>query len=229
MKIITKELALLYQCRLSKAQKQISAFFVLSFVLCTTLNARGQEIPFSTSTSRTESTAEISSTLPETPQPAAQSSAQLPLAAFRMSPQQKFRYASENAFGVSSAVFTAAGAGVNQAQNLYPEFHQGAEGYGRYFWHSYADQAVKYGPNQSITYLRRAIANGRVALFKGVFSVGGVVNSVKSDCEKAISLNNGGNYTQALAHYVFARTHAKISEKWAPARSVLGLGWADND
>jgi len=142
MKIITKELALLYQCRLSKAQKQISAFFVLSFVLCTTLNARGQEIPFSTSTSRTESTAEISSTLPETPQPAAQSSAQLPLAAFRMSPQQKFRYASENAFGISSAIFVAAGAEVNQMQSLYPEFHQGAEGYGRYFWHSYADQAV---------------------------------------------------------------------------------------
>jgi len=94
---------------------------------------------------------------------------------------------------------------------------------------SYADQAVKYGPNQSITYLRRAIANGRIALFKGVFSVGSVVNSVKSDCEKAIQLNNGGNYTQALAHYVFARTHAKISEKWAPARAVLGLGWADNE
>jgi tetratricopeptide (TPR) repeat protein len=93
----------------------------------------------------------------------------------------------------------------------------------------FADQAVKYGPNQSITYLRRAIANGRIALFKGVFSVGGVVNSVKSDCEKAIQLNNGGNYTQGLAHYVYARTHAKISEKWAPARAVLGLGWADNE
>jgi tetratricopeptide (TPR) repeat protein len=93
----------------------------------------------------------------------------------------------------------------------------------------YGEQAVKYGPNQSITYIRRAIANGRIALFKGVFSVGSVVNSVKSDCEKAIQLNNGGNYTQALAHYVFARTHAKISEKWAPARAVLGLGWADNE
>ena len=93
----------------------------------------------------------------------------------------------------------------------------------------YGDQAVKYGPNQSITYIRRAIANGRIALFKGVFSVGSVVNSVKSDCEKAIQLNNGSNYTQALAHYVFARTHAKISEKWAPARAVLGLGWADNE
>jgi tetratricopeptide (TPR) repeat protein len=94
---------------------------------------------------------------------------------------------------------------------------------------SYAELSMNYGPDKSITYLRRAIANGRIALFKGVFSVGGVVNSIKKDCEKAISLNNGGNYVQGLAHYVLARTNAKISEKWAPARAVLGLGWADNE
>jgi tetratricopeptide (TPR) repeat protein len=94
---------------------------------------------------------------------------------------------------------------------------------------SYAEQAVNLGSDKSITYLRRAIANGRIALFKGVFSVGGVVNSVKKDCEKAIALSNGGNYVQGLAHYVLAKTNAKISEKWAPARAVLGLGWADNE
>ena len=94
---------------------------------------------------------------------------------------------------------------------------------------SYADMSVTYGSDKSITYLRRAIANGRIALFRGVFTVGSVVNSVKSDCEKAIKLNNGGNYVQGLAHYVLARTNAKISEKWAPARVVLGLGWADNE
>ena len=92
-----------------------------------------------------------------------------------------------------------------------------------------ADKAVKLAPDQSITYLRRGIANGKIALFKGVFSVASVVNAVRDDCEKAISLGNGGNYTQALAHYVLARTNAKVSEKWAPARAILGLGWADID
>ena len=77
--------------------------------------------------------------------------------------------------------------------------------------------------------MRRAIANGRIALFKGVFSVAGVVNSVKDDCEKAIKLNSGDKYEIALAHYILARTHAKASEKWAPARAVIGLGWADNE
>lgn len=92
-----------------------------------------------------------------------------------------------------------------------------------------ADKSVSLAPDKSVTYLRRAIANGRIALFKGVFSVAGVVNSVKADLEKAIQLNNGGNEIQAVAHYVLARTHAKTSEKWKPARSVLGLGWADNE
>lgn len=93
----------------------------------------------------------------------------------------------------------------------------------------FADRSVKLASDKSITYVRRAIANGRIALFKGVFSVAGVVNSVKEDCEKAIKLNNGDKYTIALGHYILARTHAKISEKWAPARAVLGLGWADNE
>ena len=92
-----------------------------------------------------------------------------------------------------------------------------------------ADSAVKLAPEKSITYLRRAIANGKIALYKGVFSVASVVNAVRDDCEKAIGLGNGGNYVQALSHYVLARTNAKVSEKWAPARAVLGLGWADLD
>ncbi len=95
--------------------------------------------------------------------------------------------------------------------------------------YDYADKAVKLAPDKSVTFVRRAIANGKIALFKGVFSVAGVVNSVKSDCEKAIGLGNGGSYVQALAHYILARTNAKVSEKWAPARAVLGLGWADID
>lgn len=93
----------------------------------------------------------------------------------------------------------------------------------------YADKSVKLKPDQAAGLLRRAIANGKIALFKGVFTVAGVVNSVRADLEKAIQLGNGGNFVQGVAHYVLARTHAKTSEKWKPARSVLGLGWADND
>ena len=94
---------------------------------------------------------------------------------------------------------------------------------------AYADSSAKLSPESSEPYLRKAIANGRIALFKGVFSVAGVVNQVRDDVEKAIELITGGNIIQGVFHYVLARTHAKISQKWAPARSVLGLGWADNE
>lgn len=94
---------------------------------------------------------------------------------------------------------------------------------------SYADNAIKLGGDKSVAYLRRAIANGKLALFKGVFSVAGVVKQVRDDCEKAIKLSNGGSEVQGLSHYILARTHAKISEKWKPARAALGLGWADNE
>jgi tetratricopeptide (TPR) repeat protein len=92
-----------------------------------------------------------------------------------------------------------------------------------------ADKAVRLAPDKSVTYLRRAIAGGKIALYKGVFSVGGVVNAAKDDCEKAISLDNGGNYIQAIAHYVLARSNAKVSEKSKILRWPLGLSWADNE
>jgi len=93
----------------------------------------------------------------------------------------------------------------------------------------YADKSVKLDPTQSITYIRRAVANGRIALFEGVFSAIGTVNDVKEDCEKAIQLGNGGNYVQALAHYVLGRTHLKVCEKAYLIRLPLGLGWGDTE
>ena len=93
----------------------------------------------------------------------------------------------------------------------------------------YANKAVKYGSGQSIGYVRRAIANGKIALFEGVFSAIGTVNDVKEDCEKAIQLGNGGNYVQALAHYVLGRAHLKVCEKAYLVRLPLGLGWGDTE
>ncbi len=94
---------------------------------------------------------------------------------------------------------------------------------------SYASKAIKLAPDKSINYLRRAIANGRIALFKNVFSAAGIVNSVKADVEKAISLGNGGSEVQATAHYVLGRTHNKLCEKPYIFRAPLGLGWGDID
>ena len=59
-----------------------------------------------------------------------------------LAPKNKFWLATQDSFDYSAFVFAGMLAGVGQAQNSYPEFRQGAVGYGRYYWHSLADQAV---------------------------------------------------------------------------------------
>ncbi len=85
----------------------------------------------------------------------------------------------------------------------------------------FADSAVNVNPDRSEGYTRRAIATGRVALFKGVWKSMGLVKSVKKDCEKAIELNSSDH----IAIYVFARSHHKVAEKSKVFRWPLGLGW----
>ncbi|MEG9431906.1 hypothetical protein [Terriglobus sp. ADX1] len=53
----------------------------------------------------------------------------------------KFKLGLEDSFGLYSFVLVGAEAGVHQATNQYPAFRQGAAGYSRYYWHSFADQA----------------------------------------------------------------------------------------
>ena len=90
---------------------------------------------------------------------------------------------------------------------------------------TYADKAVTENPNGSMGYLRRAIANGRVALFKGIWAAVDLVKQVKADCEKAMSLDA----KNASAYYILARTHTKLCEKSKIVRWPLGLGWANRD
>jgi len=59
-----------------------------------------------------------------------------------LSVKGKFVLATQDSFDYSSVLVAGFMAGMAQARNSYPEFHQGAAGFGRYFWHSFADQAV---------------------------------------------------------------------------------------
>jgi hypothetical protein len=57
------------------------------------------------------------------------------------SPGQKISRGLFDSVAPSSFIFTAVEAGVRQADKKYPAFRQGAAGYGRYYWHDFADQA----------------------------------------------------------------------------------------
>jgi len=59
-----------------------------------------------------------------------------------LSARTKFWLATEDSFDYSSFVLAALLAGYSQATNSSPEFHDGLPAYGRYYWHSFADEAV---------------------------------------------------------------------------------------
>jgi hypothetical protein len=56
--------------------------------------------------------------------------------------KEKFMLATDDSFDYSSFLLAGILAGIGQARNSNPEFHQGGAGFGRYYWHSFADQAV---------------------------------------------------------------------------------------
>jgi hypothetical protein len=55
--------------------------------------------------------------------------------------KEKFKTATLDSVDYSSFIFVAVQAGIAEARNANPEFRQGAPGYGRYYWHTYADYA----------------------------------------------------------------------------------------
>ena|ERR1700737_773019 len=59
-----------------------------------------------------------------------------------LSLKDKFWLATQDSFDYSSFVTAGLLAGVSQANRSYPEFGNGGSGYGRYYWHAVADQAV---------------------------------------------------------------------------------------
>ncbi len=93
----------------------------------------------------------------------------------------------------------------------------------------FAEKAIQLNPQASVGYVRRAAANGKVALFKGVLSVKDLVKQTKADAEKAIQLNSSGPQVLAVAYYILGRTHLKLSETPEVMRMPLGLAWGNLD
>lgn len=70
--------------------------------------------------------------------------------------KDKFIVATQDSFDYSGIIFSGLLAGYNMATVQTPEFHQGAAGYGRYFWHTFADQTIE---NYCVEFIVPAIAH----------------------------------------------------------------------
>lgn len=55
--------------------------------------------------------------------------------------KDKFVAAAHDSFDYGSFILAAVQSGISMNSDAYPEFHQGAVGYGRYYWHTLADTA----------------------------------------------------------------------------------------
>lgn len=55
--------------------------------------------------------------------------------------RDKFMESTQDAFDYSDLIYSGMLAGIGQAEDSIPEFHQGAAGYARYYWHTLADEA----------------------------------------------------------------------------------------
>ena len=149
--------------------------------------------------------------------------------------KEEIKLVLQDSFDYSSFIYVGIVAGIGQAENSYPKFGQGADGYGRYYWHSMADAVdenlfteflVPYVTREDPRYY--TLGRGGVAK-RMVYSVSRL----------AITRNNNGNNTVNLSEIVGAgassgvsnlyypsvyATWTKTGQKWLLQVAVDGLG-----
>jgi tetratricopeptide (TPR) repeat protein len=90
-----------------------------------------------------------------------------------------------------------------------------------------AERAIKANPAAPDGYLRRAAANGKVALFSGVLDAADYVIQTRDDVDKVIAMRGVPPLTLASAHYILGRTHLKLTDTPRPLRMPIGLGFGN--
>ena len=144
------------------------------------------------------------------------------------STREKFKTGLEDSFDYSSLIFAGAQAGVAQGTNSYPAFHQGAAGYARYFWHTFADQADENLWVESILPAALHEDSRYYTLGKGSF----LKRSKYALTRAVITRKDSGGETFNAAEIVGAGTAAGISTAYYPGQyrtwTKTGQRWLTN-
>ena len=143
-------------------------------------------------------------------------------------PREKFKTGFEDSFDYSSVIFVAVQAGIAQATKSYPAFHQGAAGYARYYWHTFADQADENLLVESILPTVTHEDSRYYTLGHGGF----VKRSVYAASRIAITRKDSGGETVNLSEIVGAGGAAGISTAYYPGQydtwTKTGQRWLTN-
>ena len=144
-----------------------------------------------------------------------------------LSVKGKFVLATQDSFDYSSVLVAGFIAGIGQAKNSYPEFRQGGAGYGRYFWHSFADQAVgNYFTEFIVPSMTREDPRYYTRFHGGFFPRTGYAIS-----RLFITRTDSGGQTFNFSEIVGNGAGAGISDLYYPQRertwTKTGQKWAD--
>ena len=148
--------------------------------------------------------------------------------------KDKFWLATQDSFDYSSFIVAGVIAGSSQARNSTPEFRQGAAGYGRYYWHSFVDQAVG-------NYFTEAIVPGAARQDPRYYTLGhgGVFRRTGYAVSRLLitrtdSGNRGFNFSEIIGNGAGAgvsnlyypgreRTWTKTGQKWLTQIALDGV------
>jgi hypothetical protein len=123
--------------------------------------------------------------------------------------------ATQDTFDYSDFIFVAGLAGVDMAQKSQPTFGQGAEGYGKYYWHVFVDGAIENYMTEAIVPAVTSEDPRYYTMGKGGFfkRTGYAVSRL------LITRTNSGKSTFNLSEVVGAGAAAGIGNAYYPAES----------
>jgi hypothetical protein len=128
--------------------------------------------------------------------------------------KEKFIDATEDSFDYSSIFFPLVIAGYNQARDATPEFHQGAAGFARYFWHSAVDQTSE---NYMVEFIFPTVTHEDARYY--TLGHGGFWKRAGYALSRAvITRNDSGKDTFNISEVVGAGAAAGISNLYYPSR-----------
>ncbi len=141
-------------------------------------------------------------------------------------PKEKFITTTQDAFDYSSAVIPLLLAGYNMALKSTPEFGQGAEGFGKYFWHSAVDQTSEDYLVEFVFPVLTHEDSRYYTLGRGGF----LKRTVYATSRSVITRSDAGKNTFNISEVLGAGSSAALSTAYYPAQertfSNVGKNWA---
>ncbi|MFZ0799850.1 MAG: hypothetical protein WAM98_18850 [Terriglobales bacterium] len=123
--------------------------------------------------------------------------------------------ATQDTFDYSDFIFVGGLAGISMAGKSQPSFGQGAEGYGRYYWHIFLDGGIENYMTEAIVPAATREDPRYYTLGKGGF----IKRTGYAVSRLFITRTNAGNSTLNLSEIVGAGAAAGIGNAYYPAQS----------